>query len=315
MSAPYPEAPFFQSLAQGDPNVQAHWLTTEDGVRLRAAIWPLAGAQGTVLLFPGRTEYVEKYGEAARDLALRGFATLAIDWRGQGLADRPLADRMIGHVCDFHDYQADVRALVTMAKDLNLPQPFYMLAHSMGGCIGLRSLINGLPVAAAAFSAPMWGIAIQPVLRPIARPLAAMLKVMGLGTRPAPGTSRNTYVAISPFENNVLTKDAEMWRYMQRQVQERPELALGAPSIGWVSAALAECRSLALTPSPTVPVLTGLGSDERVVEKHPISERMKRWRNAGFREYPNAEHELMMEQPALRTQFFDDVAQLFAAHR
>lgn len=314
MLARYPDAPFYQTLAQGDTNVHAHWLTAEDGVRLRAAAWPCLGAKGTVLLFPGRTEYVEKYGEAARDLALRGFATLAIDWRGQGLADRPLSDRMIGHVVDFKEYQSDVRAMVALANYLELPKPYYLLAHSMGGNIGLRALMNGLQVKAAAFSAPMWGIAIQPSLRPIARQLAWMLKAMGLSAQAAPGTSRNTYVAYSPFENNVLTKDPEMWRYMQRQVMERPELALGAPSIGWVAAALAECRALALAPSPNVPTLTGIGSDERVVERQPIFDRMTRWRDGTLREYSKAEHELMMEQPVLRNQFFDEVAALFSAH-
>ena len=74
----------------------AFWLTAADGVRLRVGLWSHPGAQGTVLLLPGRTEYVEKYGRAAADLRSRGYATLAIDWRGQGLADRALDDPMSG---------------------------------------------------------------------------------------------------------------------------------------------------------------------------------------------------------------------------
>ena len=58
------------------------------GVRIRVGLWHRQGPAGTVLLFPGRTEYVEKYGRTARLLAARGLATLVIDWRGQGIADR-----------------------------------------------------------------------------------------------------------------------------------------------------------------------------------------------------------------------------------
>ena len=67
-------APLYTDIADGPSGGQAFWLTAEDGVRLRAAIWP-GGSKGTVFLLPGRTEYIEKYGRAAGDLAARGFAT------------------------------------------------------------------------------------------------------------------------------------------------------------------------------------------------------------------------------------------------
>ena len=57
---------------------------TRDGVRLRAGLWHREAEAGTVLLFPGRTEYVEKYGRAARHFAARGLATMA--WTGAGRA-------------------------------------------------------------------------------------------------------------------------------------------------------------------------------------------------------------------------------------
>lgn len=116
-------APFYGDAAQGPADGRAYWLTAEDGVRLRVALWNPSGAQGTVLLFPGRTEYAEKYGRAAADFAQRGYCTLAIDWRGQGLADRLLPDTMLGHVGRFADYQLDVLAMTRAAEALGLPRP------------------------------------------------------------------------------------------------------------------------------------------------------------------------------------------------
>lgn len=104
-----------------------------------------------MLLFPGRTEYVEKYGPAAGELAARGYATLTVDWRGQGLADRPLKDANTGHVARFSDYQKDIAALLDHAVREKLPKPWFLLTHSMGGAIGLRALYNALPVKAVAF--------------------------------------------------------------------------------------------------------------------------------------------------------------------
>ena len=85
-------APFFAEAADAPDGAVLRWLICTDGVRIRAALWR-GGTMGTVLLVPGRTEYIEKYGPAAGEMAARGYSMVTVDWRGQGLADRPLADR------------------------------------------------------------------------------------------------------------------------------------------------------------------------------------------------------------------------------
>lgn len=298
-------------MAEGPAGGEAFWLPTSDGVRIRIGVWP-TGVKGTVFLFPGRTEYVEKYGRAAGDLALRGYATICVDWRGQGLADRALPDRMIGHIEVFSDYQRDVRAVVDAARRLALPEPFFLLAHSMGGCIGLRALIEGLEVRSAAFSAPMWGILMPAWKRGFASVMGHVSAWIGTSHRMVPGTSRKSYLNDSAFAGNVLTTDPEMWRYMHRQIVVHPELSLGGPSLGWLHQALTECRRLDLAPSPDRPVLTALGTAEKVIDPEAIHRRMARWPAGKLALYDGAEHEIMMETPERRTGFFDAAAALFA---
>lgn len=307
------EAPLYTDVADGPDGGYALWLHAADGVRLRAAIWP-GGEQGTVLLLPGRTEYIEKYGRAAADLVARGYTTVSIDWRGQGLADRALADKMSGHVDDFSAYQKDLDALLKLVHDQNLPRPYFILAHSMGGCIALRGLMRDLPVQAAAFTAPMWGISMAPWMRPIAIAVTTGATWLGQKHRYAPGTTAKTYVQEAPFAGNVLTTDADMYAYMRTQVGLHPDLALGGPSMGWLNAALAECHALSLLPSPDVPALCALGTAERVVDTSPIHLRMRHWPNGRIDLYPNAEHEIMMETPAMRLRLFDSVAAHFRNH-
>ena len=103
-------APFFADVAEGPEGGAAHWLTTEDGLQIRVGHWTRPDVRGTVIVFPGRTEYVEKYGRDARILLEAGYATVAIDWRGQGIAARTQPNRAIGHVDYFPDYQRDVAA-------------------------------------------------------------------------------------------------------------------------------------------------------------------------------------------------------------
>jgi lysophospholipase len=117
--------PFFADLAGGP--AEAAWLMAADGVRLRMAHWA-AGDKGLVLLLPGRTEYIEKYGQAAQELARRGYATVAIDFRGQGLADRLIGDPIKGHVGAFADYQLDMQALLTWVQGIAGAKPLFMMA-------------------------------------------------------------------------------------------------------------------------------------------------------------------------------------------
>lgn len=306
-------APFHAALADGPPGATCVWLQA-DTSRIRV-VWWKAGDKGTVLLLPGRTECVEKYGRAAGDLVARGYSVITIDWRGQGLADRALPDRAVGHVGDFSEYQQDLDAMLDAAGRADLPQPYYMIAHSMGGCIGLRALVRGLPVKAAVFSAPMWGIAMAAWLRPLASVVSALATPLGLVNRYAPSTSAETYLLQAPFQDNVLTTDRAMWDYMRRQVEEVPELALGGPSIGWLKAALHECAALALLPAPRVPAICALGTAEKVVDVPPVHLRMAGWPDGQLDLYPGAEHEIMMEGPAVRQRFFDRAAALFETNR
>ncbi len=317
-------APLYNDIAEGPEPAKGYWLRADDGVRLRVGHWAApqsarrAGgdksARGTVLLLPGRTEYIEKYGRAAVDLAALGYDTFSIDWRGQGLADRLAPDPMLGHVKRFSDYQRDVHAMIAAARGLDLPRPWFMIAHSMGGCIGLRALHEGLPVRAAVFSGPMWGIRVSAPLRPIAGLYAALLTQLGRGTAYAPTTGPETYVLSAPFEDNVLTGSRRMWEYLVHQARAHPELTIGGPSVRWFHEAQRECRALVAMAPPQLPAACYFGGHERVVDTGAIRRVMGAWQGGSLHEIEGAEHELMMETTPRREAFFQGAAALFSAH-
>ncbi|RBO53345.1 alpha/beta hydrolase [Rhodovulum sp. BSW8] len=307
------EAPLYADVAHGPEGGRAYWLRTEDGVRIRIGVWGREAPAGTVLLFSGRTEYAEKYGAAAAALQARGFATLAIDWRGQGLADRTLANRSLGHVARFADFQADVRAVRKAAEALGLPRPYHMLAHSMGGAIGLRALIEGLDVATAVFSAPMWGIRISAAIAPLAWALTGLAPRLGFGPVRVPGTGGTTYVLATPFETNDLTGDREMYEILRRQLTAHPDLSIAGPTLSWLGEALSEAAWLARQRSPAVPALTFLGGRERIVDPLAIRRRMADWPGGRLEVIEDGRHEMMMEPPAIRDRLFDLAAAHFRA--
>ena len=305
-------APLDNVLAEGPLGGRAVWLKTADGKQIRAGIWTPDAPKGTVVLLPGRTEYIEKYGRTAADFAKVGFATLTLDWRGQGRSARALSDPKVGHVGDFDEYQRDLDCLLDFAKAQGLPQPFYLLAHSMGGAIGLRALTRGLPFQAAAFSAPMWGILLSAWTRPLANALSVASRHLSFDHLYAPGTGPMTYVLDVPFAGNTLTRDLDHWRYMRAQAAAHPEMSLGGPSFGWLRAALAECHALRPLACPPLPCLCALGSFERIVDTAPIHTRMRRWKTGRLVIAAGAEHEILMERPEPRAAFIADCVKLFS---
>jgi lysophospholipase len=88
-------------------------IGTPDGATLRFARWAAqAGGRGTVCVFTGRGEYIERYFETVRDLHTRGYAVAVMDWRGQGHSSRRLRNPLKGHIHSFSDYEIDVAAIV-----------------------------------------------------------------------------------------------------------------------------------------------------------------------------------------------------------
>lgn len=307
-------APFFDDVAGGPPGGAAWWVTTSDEMRIRIGMWPAGtdSPRGTVLMFPGRTEYIEKYGDTARELTARGFAVLSIDWRGQGLSDRMLDDARIGHVIGFADYQKDIAAMLRAARALDLPRPYTLLAHSMGGAIGLRAVMEGLPVRACAFTGPMWGIHMSPLMRPIGWAMACVAPMLGFGARLIPNTSTDFYVLTQGFDGNELTHDPDMYQMMQDQVSAHLDLGLGGPSLIWLREALRECKTLAGRASPDVPCITFLGTEEAIVDMDAVKSRMEIWPRGTLEMVEGASHEVLMETPDIRARTLDRLEALFS---
>jgi lysophospholipase len=304
-------APLHTDIHPGPDGGKAYWAETPDGKKIRLGVWEVQAARGTVLIFPGRTEYIEKYGSTAAEFAKRGLASLAVDWRGQGLADRMLDDPLVGHVDHFTDYQKDVAAAMRAARELNLPRPYFLMAHSMGGCIGLRAVMEGMAVQAAAFTGPMWGIHIAPHMRLPAQLLSTLMPKFNQGHRLPVGTTLKPYALAAPFEDNMLTKDPEMYDMMRDQITAHPDLQLGGPSYTWLREALAETKHLAGRAAPNLPCISYVGSNERIVDVPRIHARMDSWKGGELRIVENGEHEILMEGDAIRTPVFDEITSLF----
>jgi len=283
-----------------------------DGLSIRCARWPAAlpAARGTVLFLQGRTEFIEKHLETIGDLRLRGFAVWALDWRGQGLSARQLDDRHKGHVATYDDYLQDLQLLVAGHLKDQAEGPLLLLAHSMGGHIGLRFLHDhpGL-FQRAVLCAPMIGIRRGPT-GVAARLMATVANILGGDRAYVPSLGPYDH-RTRRFEGNLLTSDAERFARTHAHIARDPRLALGGPTLGWLAASF---RSIARlhrdAPAIRTPVLIVSAGDDRVVD-NAAQHRLHRGGIADCRleTIAGARHEILCERDAIRASFwrlFDD---------
>lgn len=298
----------------------AFWFEGYDGRQLRGAIWPAAVEQprGTVLLFGGRTEFIEKYFEVVARLRERGFAVATMDWRGQGLSARMTGNRLKGHIDDFSEYDRDLACFLKLVAGRGLPQPFVGLAHSMGGNILLRwlslqdtdaPLARGLPkLKGLALSAPMVGLALKPILKTIMRAFGFGGIALGLGDAYLPGGSDKDALGTHPFKDNLVTSDPDRHAKQKALVDANPGLALASITCGWAGAAVESIDQVSresVVRSVKTPVFFAGAERDALVSETDVAALARRMPDAQYLKCEGCKHEILMERDELQVPFWN----------
>ncbi len=307
--APVPE-PVDLVETQNNPAPLAgkvQYIKTIDSVLLRTARWDSGtDVSGTLVICPGRGEFIEKYFEVIFDLLERDFNVVILDWRGQGLSQRLTRNRRKGHVRDFSDYLLDLEALRREVLEPSCPRPWFALGHSMGGAILLDEARSGKSMfERMVLSAPM--IDLYRLRMPkLARAFAKTLSNLGLGYIFVPGGGA-TSVLTRPFDGNVLTSDRRRYTNVVEVVEEEPDLAIGDPTISWVNSAfrvMDELRDPNVQRGIRTPVLLIAAGSDRVVDTVG-SERLAAGLKVGHCiVIPESRHEILIERDLFRNQFW-----------
>lgn len=283
-------------------------LKTADGIAVRFARWPSKGGprRGTVCVFPGRAEMIEKYFEVIEELRGRGFAVASLDWRGQGGSARALADPRKGHIGHFDEYQRDLEVFMRDVVLPDCPPPYFALAHSMGGANMLRALHSGKRwFDRVVLCSPMIDLSIRRY-RWVSRGFLLTINALGFGSRYMPGGDA---VAITnrPFERNPVSSDPVRYARGAAIVEAEPALGLGSPTIGWLAAAFRVTEEFAEAAYPASlhqPILIIAAGDDRLVSSEAAERFAIRLRAGANLIVPGARHEILMERDAARAQFW-----------
>lgn len=285
------------------------YLDMRKGLRLRYARWPslLRERRGTVCIFPGRAEFIEKYFEVVGELRRRGFAVAILDWRGQGGSSRLTRSAVDGHVRDFTDYEDDVARFMSDVVLPDCPAPYFALAHSMAATILFQAATRrGCWFNRMVMTAPMLKITGLPMSHGATGQLADLLSFLGLGRLAVPGGARK-YTLNQSFDDNLLTSDRERFLRNQSVLEAAPKLGIGPPTIGWLRAALAAIADITSEQFPSrlrVPVLMLAAGDDGIVEPRSVEDLTLRLKVGSHIVMRGSRHEILQERDAIRQEFW-----------
>lgn len=315
-----PGNPDTRHVARAVPaNARERIWRAADGHRIRTIEWapPEGQMRGSILFMAGRGDFFEKYLETFEHWRLQGWQVSAADWRGQAGSGRLGGDDTTGHVDDFGIWTKDLGAYWQEWSQA-MPGPRIIAGHSMGGHLVLRAVAEGLVKPdGMILSAPMLGFLPEGVPLAVGATLAAIMRRIGDPKRPAwkksekPGANLQARI-------NLLTHDEQRYADEANWIEQRPVLAMGPGSWGWLTAAINSIRYIE-TPgkleSIDIPVFVFGTSADLLVGFKAIERAAGRIPNAEFLPFgKEARHEILREVDPVRDRALAGIDAFLDAH-
>lgn len=283
---------------------ESRWIAP-DGYAIRRIDFEQASEnqRGSLLFMAGRGDAYEKYLETLEYWSARGWQVTALDWRGQAGSGRLGLDPVTGHVDDFAVWVNDLAAF-WKEWSATAPGPRVLAAHSMGGHIALRDLVERrVDPDALVLSAPMLGLPGKGSPAGVLHAVARVMAKLGDPRRPAwkwsekPGQVPLDRILLLTHDETRYA-DELWWR------DNRPELVMGPGSWGWVERAFASVRGLerpGVLEAVTTPIFITATTADRLVDFSAIQRAARRLPHAELQTFgPEARHEILREVDAVR---------------
>ncbi|ARU86757.1 alpha/beta hydrolase [Pseudomonas sp. M30-35] len=250
------------------------------GYRIAVQAWWPQAPKATLVLLHGYYDHTALYCHVIEWALSEGFAVLAFDLPGHGLSSGARAS-----IGAFAEYQVVLKAALTQAAQLDLPQPWHLFGQSTGGAIVIDYLLTGNPGAEI-------GQAI--LFSPLVRPRAW-------------GWSKLSYRALKPFVRKISRRftenshDADFIDFLHHRDPLQPQCLPTA----WVGALIRWVPDIEATVrSPRSPLIVQGEGDMTVDWQHNLAMLDAKFSAPKVLLLPEARHHMANEAQSYRDQYF-----------
>ena len=280
----------------------------KNDVEIYYKIFEQENKEKVILISSGRTEAAIKYKELIFDLFNKGYSIYIHDHRGQGLSGRMTKDPEMGYIDTFQFYIDDMKFFYDTYLKPNNYKKTFLLAHSMGGAIGMTYLEqNPNDFNAAAFSSPMLGF------KP---PGCTVVKLLE-GEEPKYTLGQSKYSDdYTTFEGNTLTGSEVRYDRMVDAFAKVPKAKLGGATYQW---AHKSCQQFDYifdnVDKLNTPFILFSAKNEQIVDPHShqkfIEAAQKLGKDCIAYAVENAQHELLIEKDEQRIETINETLNFF----
>jgi lysophospholipase len=288
------------------------FATADDGFMRWACGEAQGTRKGTVLVLPGWAEWLEKYENFLGEWQQRHFDTVIMEWRGQGLSSRFLADRRKSWIPSLDVLVEDLDRFFT-AQITAAPEPVIIFAHSMGAHLALRWWMEKghahKNVSSLILCSIMHELNTDPFPLPAAKAIATSAVAIGADKDYAPGQSAFDQ-SQTPFEGNRITHDRARYEAMMDALRQTPDLKVGGITFGWLKAVFdstAQLQGMLLKGAPRKKYLVLGAANDTLVTTEGVRRVASLLPNCESHFYDGAGHELLQESELLRLQVWIDI--------
>lgn len=280
-------------------------------VQIYYRIFEQPSAGKAILISSGRTEAAIKYKELIFDLFKNGYSIYIHDHRGQGLSGRMTEDPEMGYIDTFQYYIDDMKYFFEHYLKPKSYKKTYLLAHSMGGAIGMTYIEqNPNDFNAAAFSSPMLG------LNP---PICNIVKVLD-GHQPKYAIGESEYKDDkTTFQGNTLTGSELRYDRMIDAFAKVPKARLGGATYTWIHKSCQQFEYLfSNIDRINTPFILFSAENEQIVYPYAhqkfVTAAKKIGKDCIVYEIENAQHELLIEKDEQRIATINETLDFYSKY-
>lgn len=300
--------PLIHSMGEG-------FFTGEKNIHIHYRTYLQDGAKNCLVILPGRTEPVEKYGEVVFDLLQtdtgKNLNFYLMDHRGQGSSGKMKSPSDMGYVDQFKNYVLD---LASFLKDMKLDskcEKKFLLAHSMGAGIATAFILDHPNYFdKIVYSSPMFKILTAPYPYSIAKAIVLASTIAGRGAKFALG--QKGFDSNAKFENNHFTTSPARFDMTMSVFKSLPVTQLGDVSNNWILETMRGTKPLrSRYHEIATPLKVFHGAIETYVDIKEIVKFCDQAINCERKIFPTSKHEVLMGKDETRSVVMNSLVEFF----